>query len=345
MGPTKTKELPWILDEPGAVASVFPKGAQPVLELSNNISFVLNVSRLSGTQGGKLKLLAGHELRRATAPEVAAIKHVLKSYRSPEDWTPWQGGRVVTNPNGSTSRARLPSRQWRYFVIAFEGSNKGVVELERALCLLPQELKIGFTLLREVLVGTTAPTLIYHTGRLFSELQALEKRQLVFFPVGTKIAKHIGTLHAQIESNDSNLIRIEGFTQELLEFDSLPWTSRLLFLGYFAILESLLTHHPKPTDTIDSITRQVKRKIILLDNRWSPKIDHSAFPNSTLEKIWSAMYAYRSCLAHGSKPDFKNELKLLGNSDAALILLKQTVKSVLRQALAEPQLIFDLRNC
>jgi hypothetical protein len=344
MGPTR-KELPWVLDEPGAVASVYPKGQHPVLELPSNISFVLNVSRLSGAHNGKLKLVEGHELRRATTPEIAAIKDVLGRYRATEDWTPWQAGRVIANPNGSTSRARLPKKQWRYFVIGFEGSNKTVLEVERALCLLPQELKIGFTLLREVLVGTTAPTLIYHAGRLFSELQALQNRELAFFPVSTKIAKHIDKLHGQVKNNDPSVIGIKGFTQELLELDSLPWRSRLLFLGYFAILESLLTHQPKPTDTIDSITRQVKRKIVLLDNRWAPKIDYSVFPGSSPEKVWSTMYAYRSCLAHGTKPDFKKQLQLLGDGDAALILLKQTVKSILRQALAEPQLIFDLRNC
>ena len=121
--------------------------------------------------------------------------------------------------------------------------------------------------------------------------------------------------------------------------------SPLLFLGYFAILESLLTHQPKPADTIDSITRQVKRKIILLDNRWQPRIDYSPFPKSAPERIWSVMYSYRSCLAHGGDPDFKKELHLLVDGNSALRLLRQTVKAVLRPTLVEPQLILDLRNC
>jgi len=107
----------------------------------------------------------------------------------------------------------------------------------------------------------------------------------------------------------------------------------------------LLTHQPKKTDTIDSITRQVKQKVLLLDNRWEPRIDYSAFAECKPDKIWSKMYDYRSCLAHGANPDFKKDLHQLGDPDRPLKLLKQTVKSVLRQAVIEPQLILDLRNC
>jgi hypothetical protein len=56
------------------------------------------------------------------------------------------------------------------------------------------------------------------------------------------------------------------------------------------------------------------------------------------------MYEYRSALAHGSEPDFKGKVKKL-TKNSALTLLRQTVKSVLRQAIEEPQLIVDLRSC
>ncbi len=140
-------------------------------------------------------------------------------------------------------------------------------------------------------------------------------------------------------------MNLKHLTEQLLDLDALPYKSPLLFLGYFAILESLLTHQPKQTDTIDSITRQVKQKVMLLDNRWQPRIDYSQFGGNKPETIWTTMYSYRSCLAHGREPDFKGNLQLLGNTDRALELLKQTVKSVLRQALLEPQLILDLQNC
>jgi hypothetical protein len=57
------------------------------------------------------------------------------------------------------------------------------------------------------------------------------------------------------------------------------------------------------------------------------------------------MYGYRSCLAHGGTPDFKRELSGLGDPGRAMDLLKWTVKAVCRQALIEPQLIADLKDC
>jgi len=116
-------------------------------------------------------------------------------------------------------------------------------------------------------------------------------------------------------------------------------------LGYFAVLESLLTHAPNPTDPYDSITRQIKKKLAVLDNRWSIKIDYGPFGGVPAEKIWTKMYAYRSRIAHGGVPDFVGDLKLLVSDDRVLKPIKETAKSVIRQALVEPQLLFDLREC
>jgi hypothetical protein len=57
------------------------------------------------------------------------------------------------------------------------------------------------------------------------------------------------------------------------------------------------------------------------------------------------MYAYRSLVAHGGTPEFTGGLKLLRDHDTALVLLKDTVKAVMRQTLTEPQLLVDLREC
>jgi hypothetical protein len=166
--------------------------------------------------------------------------------------------------------------------------------------------------------------------------------QLPFVELTSSDIENLNKLLNQVRSCDES---IERSIQQALDLDALPSGSPLLFLGYFAILESLLTHQARPEDTIDSITRQVRQKLVLLDNRWRPRIDYSPFGTTPPEKIWSTMYGYRSCLAHGSEPNFKKDLKLLGDHDGALKLLKQTVRSVLRQALSEPQFIVDLRNC
>jgi hypothetical protein len=147
-------------------------------------------------------------------------------------------------------------------------------------------------------------------------------------PVNVSVtdSRKIRELSEQLQKSGESALNLKSLIGQILDLDALPHKSPLLFLGYFAVLEALLTHKVKDTDTIDSITRQVKQKVILLNNRWFPPIDYGPFHGAKPERIWSTMYAYRSCLAHGGSPDFMNDLKQLGNREQALTLLKETVK-------------------
>ncbi len=117
------------------------------------------------------------------------------------------------------------------------------------------------------------------------------------------------------------------------------------FLGHFAILESLLTHAPVASDPYSSITKQVKSKLQLLNNRFTEKLDYSPFGTCTHDTIWTKMYKYRSMLAHGVVPTFDGDLKALTDASTALRLLRSTVRKVARHQLLEPLLLADLRQC
>jgi hypothetical protein len=288
-------------------------------------------------------LAPGHELRKATQAEVLAIKEVLTKLAAITNWFRWEADPVKEGTK--TSWPRIAEDRWRYFVITFEGSNATAAEIERTLCIAPSELKIGFTLMRRAFPSKITPTLVYHGARLFTQAHAAANGHLPFLDITNSDVEAISALHYRIRAYDQATIDINRLMDQVLDLDALPCDAPLTFLGYFAILESVLTHNPKPTDTIDSITRQVKQKVLLLNNRWQPCLDYSQFGASKPDAVWSKMYSYRSCLAHGGMPDFKGDLQLLGDRDGALNLLKQAVKGVLRQALIEPQLILDLRNC
>ncbi len=66
---------------------------------------------------------------------------------------------------------------------------------------------------------------------------------------------------------------------------------------------------------------------------------------SCLTTLWSKLYDYRSNLAHGSKPDFKSNLSLLGHAETARKYLRETTMALLRHSLTEPLLIRDPRAC
>jgi Apea-like HEPN len=152
-------------------------------------------------------------------------------------------------------------------------------------------------------------------------------------------------IYSQFQATDARLIRVKRLAVQLNHLKSLPHRSPLRFLGYFAILEGLLTHAPKHSDPCDSITHQLKRKIALLDNRWEHRVDYGPFGGAKPETIWTEMYSYRSRLAHGGSPEIGKDFSVLGSDGKALALLIETVKAVFRQALLEPQLLTDLRIC
>jgi hypothetical protein len=320
--------------------SIYTPGRRPALELRHNVAFALNVSRLVGNPRAGFSLAPGTIIRRASKEEILAAKDMCKDYGATH-WASWECDR---SEDGKYER--LPESRWRYFVIAFTASNTANAEVERTLTIATCDIKIGFTLLKGPFRHVTShPTIVFDPGRLFHLLEGIGEGKIPFVEVAKSDAKSIRALRSKLELHDNTILNAKEVVQQLLDLEALPPQSPLLFLGYFAILESLLTHQPKKTDTIDSITRQIIRKVILLDNRWDPHIDYGPFQGAKQDKIWSAMYSYRSSLAHGGAPDFNGELHLLGNGDQALKLLKCTVKGVLRQSLIEPRLIIDLRNC
>jgi len=83
----------------------------------------------------------------------------------------------------------------------------------------------------------------------------------------------------------------------------------------------------------------------LINHRCESGIDYRPFGGASPETIWTRMYRYRSDLAHGGAPAFDGELRVLGSAENALHLVKRAVRAVARQALIEPQLIADLRDC
>jgi hypothetical protein len=333
-------------------------------------AFVMNVRHL--IDADRYTIAPGLELRRATAEEIIDIKARLRSLRPFHEgrdhslwerrWPPTLVGKVEY----------LAESEWRYFVIALRGtapitagggagnriemtgSNDSPKQLYEAFDLAPLELEVAFT----VFFGTVlfakdlfgSDKVNFHLedwdpGRLFHVLESASRNHSFFHDISTSDIEVIQGIYSQLQNHDHPLIDMRRLTTELGQLKGLPHSSPLRFLGYFALLESLLTHKPEPSDPYDSITRQVKKKLALLDHRWPRPLDYSPFKGATIDTIWSRMYAYRSLVAHGGTPAFTGRLEILRNHDTALILLKETVKAVVRQALVEPQLLVDLREC
>lgn len=307
---------------------------------SENFAFVINVLGLVSADA--FTLASGHVLRRATIQEVAIIEENLSRLVPPIP-------QLIRNPWKTRVESGqiqpLPAEEWRYFVITFSGTNDTIIELEEAFVLAPKEIKIAFTCVGFPGVSTKLPGMIFHPDRLLNLLPRSIKEQIPFVEIQASDIEDVAKIHSRLQRTSGISFGPKRYVAELQTLQGLPQNSPLLFLGYFALLESLLTHAPDPKDPLDSITRQVKSKVALLDNRFEKHIDYSAFRGANADTVWTKMYDYRSRVAHGGAPDFSDRLAVLRDQMTALMLLRETVKATVRHSLIEPQLLTDLRNC
>lgn len=342
----------------------------PVMEQRESYSFLANVAALKGAIS--LQLGRDYEVRHATSAEIAEIKEDLKRVLGTlSTWTPcwefWECERPVPSQQdrwGGAEPKLLPEAEWRYFVIAFRGPKSPMpqdvhadpdVNLNYAVDLAPVELEIAYTTLycTDPKYADHPVASRYYPNRLF-QVFSRAREQLFYRPrddrkffveIGTADVAEIAEIHALLEGHGSQLIKEKKLLDQLGSLKGLPDESPLRFLGYFALLESLLTHQPEPTDPYDSITRQIVNKLNLLDHRLPRPIDYGQFGNVPPETVWKKMYKCRSLVAHGGEPDFSKDLHVLRSQEDSLKLIKDTTKAVIVQALREPQLVADLRQC
>ena len=137
-----------------------------------------------------------------------------------------------------------------------------------------------------------------------------------------------------------------------ISLDHMPDYALMKHLGYFTVIESLLSHAPSANDSADSIRRQLERNLILIDHRLAHSgrslglSDFDAKPSTVIGKL----YSYRSAIAHGSpleKP-LKQLVQLMPEKPTNQILwanewLRKLVRRVLFAAVSEPELVTDLK--
>jgi hypothetical protein len=122
-------------------------------------------------------------------------------------------------------------------------------------------------------------------------------------------------------------------------------SGELPLLGYFALIEGLLTHDPHP-GVRDSITHQLSTKMPLLMKRFTRPLILSDFVDEDdPAKLWKILYKLRSRIAHGEEGfSAVNDLPLR-NPISIIKLVRESLKRVFVLALHEPEFLFDLKAC
>jgi hypothetical protein len=301
-------------------------------------------------------LIQDHIFRKATDQEAEILQENLNRFAL--DFRAWtsivpyrysvRAEQDVQYP-GRTSffHEALPCEKWKYWVIAHECSNVHIRDLEHAAILLPVDLDFGFTLIYDE--GLQRGSVVGRTGMPIHLVE-------IYNGPGFHM-----TQPARVQTAD--IARIKEYYELALSLPesgsfmrdamrnfygvrSISGGSTLRAIGYFAIIEALVTHSPRLAESLDSITHQIVNKLMLVAKRFErPFRAASSFPSVSEEKVWKKLYEYRSCLAHGGKPDFNKEFQILKSEQEVIAFLKETVKLLILFGLKNHELLADLKKC
>lgn len=294
-------------------------------------------------------------LRRATVSEIKE-RNVEWAFRS---WAERRGSSVFLNQRmpfeegKGVSGSVLPNPlEWRHAVIECAGGGILFWWVNVAFAISAADLRIGVVSFADG-----------EQSNSFVEFPMLNVRN----PLGAMFVDYrlpcVDDL-PQIRENLSLVLRnvSGGVTSEVaysiqifLSLDSLPDSAPLKILGYFSVIEGLLSHAPQQSDRVDSIQRQLIRNINLLNNRLKKierGVDFSVFGETRIEKILGKLYGYRSAVAHGG--DLQGPIgdiakAVTGDTSRTVDQLwihdwvRNLTKKLILAAIVEPELVRDLK--
>jgi hypothetical protein len=281
------------------------------------LAFVMNVGSLAAE---RMAIGPNYQLRRAADDERETIRATFLPLTLGSVFRDFAWERTLPAAIHGLSQPmlELPPREKRYFVIEYRGPDGDSIDpwyrLQQAFDIstgadlqFPMNFRVG-----------DAPASGWSANRVNRLLNRCPPQLLDVGHQDVTLAAELHTKLGALTPADS-LTRLLGQFGELKALDH-----SIRFLGYFGVLESMLTHKPQPSDPHSSISRQVRKKIALLNNRWQPALDYGAFGSIKPENVWTKMYSHRSLLAHGDRADFKSgDLRDLKGEEAAMSLIEK----------------------
>lgn len=237
----------------------------------------------------------------------------------------------------------LKKKDWLYSVVEFKSEPRGfenpsqeIIDLRIAGLISEKKFVILRSFLTELKFGWGNNIESYdHLEQIFLEDKEYrwDKSDLL------KLKK----TYSEVENIRDNHPDIYHSLKLYLSIPKIVGYNELICLGLFSIIESVLTHNPKTG--ADSISHQIKTKVKLLSNRFDQEIDYSIFENVPVKTLWKKLYDFRSRIAHGGKIEFEKQFQILKSSYEVQVFLEKFLKTLLRNAITEPQLYTDLKEC
>jgi hypothetical protein len=317
---------------------------------SQRWAFVLNPIVMP--DGAPFELGPGLFLRKANDSEIYAIKHTLDAcVASPFGFSKSLNYECqlrvekLENGNSSLDATPLQPHDWRYHVVTNDGEQNQLYLAHLAANVIDCPLEISALTFSGPSFSGWRPSLI---PRYFTHAFPMQELHLTVDDIAQLRQTLQGFRPHGFGVADSPYPEINRAFQAYDSLNFLIESSDFDIIGLFSIIEMLITHNPESKDIGDSITHQMQSKLPLLMRRFERPVTHDRYfdSNVSIKKIWSALYAYRSAVAHGGVVDFSaKDLRLLKSAATAKAYLRGVVRALLRHILKEPQLFRDLKAC
>lgn len=302
------------------------------------------------------------EIDRASDVEMQAVRAAV-TRASLSDWSPYpMVPQEMSITLGNVSQREVHWERisdpggWRYSVLRLK-RGRGFdcqTALSQALRLSASDLRVELWLTR--VSGGNHP--IYPGGVLGHPARAMQFFSRLWnssqLPQLIDPDELRATMRIRSEFDDEGFPRLLRALEQFEDIDNLPETSTSKFLAYMSVIEAVLCHNPASGDSLDSITRQLKRNLALINNSLSgPAGLHlDRFLGASIDQVVARIYGYRSAVAHGDTgADDKQWLNNHAPKDWDYLgddwinwFARGLTKRVLLAALSHPQLITDLRR-
>ena len=296
-----------------------------------------------------IELVPKHWLDKATSKQIMKIKPLLKTFTisNPFFISPYENDiRAVNGDKPGTVKYQhtaLSAEELRYYVVNFEGTNVELQTIQHACLVLTDEIRFGFHFLESESFGSGFG---WHSQSLHTFFSDANLEAGIARSISTDDIRLVSETYSAIKELPNEFEHISRAFKRFNDLWNIPASSELIVIGLFSVIESLLTHAPKLSESADSLMHQIRSKIPLVRKRFVRELDHRLiFGEIKEDNLWSKLYAYRSRIVHGEHATFDGELRILRDRRTVVHFLREATKLLLIASLREPLLMTDLKKC
>ena len=223
--------------------------------------------------------------RRAKENEILQYKNKLSKYPTfayevfgEIDYIYEYSWKAISDGNSTKyEKSFLEEKDYKYWVIEYKETNYGIHELEIAISLLKNSFELGLTSIRHD--KNSDKHGFIHSEHCINKFRDMTTSFYNYQTLNVNMneIKSIPKIYAQYINNHNKYDFIEHAFKNYTMLKYIDRQSDLFVLGYFSIIEMLVTHPPRQNENLDSITHQIVTKLNLLEKFFERKIIYSEY--------------------------------------------------------------------